>query len=164
LKIKYSVLGLLLSMPLLAADADLPAFADFPVNTGEQRLQSIDFDSHPEARNFRTRLEYNLNETANFAGHYILTSWGCGTMCQMIALIDVNNGEVFMPPELVSSLGFCYRRDSSMLILNPVQDLEEMFGDQVPAWFNMLYYQWDGEQVQQLLETREPVIEDCDFF
>lgn len=34
------------------------------------------------------------NQRPNFAGHYILTTWGCGTSCLMGAIIDARTGKV----------------------------------------------------------------------
>mgnify|MGYP001213444301 FL=1 len=39
----------------------------------------------------------------NFAGHYRLTSWGCGTACFQWAIIDVKSGQVFHLANLAST-------------------------------------------------------------
>ncbi len=47
-------------------------------------------------RMFKTRLAWAAkNQRPNFAGHYILTSWGCGTTCLMGAIIDAKTGKVY---------------------------------------------------------------------
>jgi len=143
----------------------LPAFDDSPVLQSDAILSSVDLSSHPDALNFRTRLEYSLNEPVNFAGHYILTSWGCGTMCQMIALIDVLTGDVFFPPDFVSSYGSCFKPNSNLVILNPVDEFFlDSFDDEPPEWFNVGYYLWDGQDMQLLTENQQVVLEDCEFF
>ena len=38
----------------------------------------------------------------DFAGHYVLVSWGCGTSCIMLATIDVRNGIASLFPFTVS--------------------------------------------------------------
>ena len=44
---------------------------------------------------FRTRLRSAAqNLKSNFAGHYILTAWGCGAQCVMGAVIDAKTGRV----------------------------------------------------------------------
>lgn len=46
-------------------------------------------------KKFKTRLKEAVdNYQANFAGHYILTTWGCGTNCPDGAIIDARNGRV----------------------------------------------------------------------
>jgi hypothetical protein len=50
------------------------------------------------AREFRTRLREAAREKPNFAGHFIVTTWGCGTECVEGAIIDARTGRVFMLP------------------------------------------------------------------
>jgi len=149
--------------PEFVAESSLPVFEDFLVAQSEATLASIDLKSHPNVANFKTRLEYNLNESANFAGHYIATYWGCGTMCQMVAIIDVLDGSVFFP-DITTSYGACHRADSTLFITNPADEyLLEAYAGDFPDWFAMGYYQWDGEQMNLLTETQEITeLEDCD--
>jgi hypothetical protein len=57
-----------------------------------------------EALLFRTRIREGAKSGPNFAGHYTLISWGCGTSCQQYALVDAVNGHVFdLPFRYVSS-------------------------------------------------------------
>ena len=45
---------------------------------------------------FKTRLRWAAkNQKPNFAGHYILTSFGCGSECVMGAVIDAKTGKVY---------------------------------------------------------------------
>lgn len=149
--------------PEFVAESSLPVFEDFLVAQSEATLASINLKSHPNVANFKTRLEYNLNESANFAGHYIATYWGCGTMCQMVAIIDVLDGSVFFP-DITTSYGACHRADSTLFITNPADEyLLEAYAGDFPDWFAMGYYQWDGEQMNLLTETQEITeLEDCD--
>ena len=150
-----------ISEVLQTAASSKPEFEDFTVSPSNERLQAIDFSSHPDAENFRTRLEYLLNEPANFAGHYALTYWGCGTMCQMIAIVDVHNGKVSFP--LTTSLGACFRANSTLLITNPLDELTiEDFGEEMPAWLRSGYYDWDGRQMQLLMESQQAVDVACE--
>jgi hypothetical protein len=41
-------------------------------------------------------------EGPNFAGHYTVTHWGCGSNCWSIAIIDARNGNVYFPRGLPS--------------------------------------------------------------
>ena len=34
----------------------------------------------------------------NFAGHYVIVTWGCGSPCMMAAIVDLKSGRVFPPP------------------------------------------------------------------
>ena len=63
---------------LLSANAQTgaPRFDDYPVNeryTGKTAPLVLS----REARTYRTRLREAAREKPNFAGHFIVTSWGC---------------------------------------------------------------------------------------
>ena len=147
------------------AAAVTPTFSDYTVARSNSVLNDVDLSSHPDAANFRTRLEDNIHSAANFAGHYIMTSWGCGTMCQMNAVIDVDSGDVFFPADFTSSYGACFKADSNLVILNPVDEaFMEAFDGELPEWFRVGYYLWDGQEMQLLTENQRPVLEECEFF
>jgi hypothetical protein len=72
----------------------LPRFKDYPVSdffTGANAPLVLKRDD----RMFRTRLREASREKPNFAGHYILTFWGCGTSCVMGAVVDAKTGRVY---------------------------------------------------------------------
>src|SRR4051794_36214809 len=50
--------------------------------------------SDPEARRFRTRLREASASGPNFADHFTLVTWGCGTECHVVAVIDAVTGIV----------------------------------------------------------------------
>jgi len=74
---------------------------------------------------FRTRLRSAASEKPNFAGHYILTAWGCGAECLMGAIIDANTGHVYWLPFTVCCWGanaaddfqpIAFRLDSRLIV------------------------------------------------
>lgn len=76
---------------------DAPKFTDFPSNifTGINAAPKLTNDG--TTRMFRSRLLEWSKEKSNFAGHYILASWGCGTDCTSIAIIDAQTGNIYHP-------------------------------------------------------------------
>ena len=44
---------------------------------------------------FRTRIREGMRDGTNFAGHYAIVSWGCGTECVDYVIGDVATGRVF---------------------------------------------------------------------
>jgi len=44
---------------------------------------------------FRTRIREAARSKPNFAGHYVLASWGCGAECLSSAIVDVKTGAVY---------------------------------------------------------------------
>lgn len=84
-------------MQTATAQQRVPQFKDFPA--GEQyRGKSHAVVLAGDARRFRTRLKDAAKGKPNFAGHYIVAIWGCGTECLEGAIIDVKTGRVYMLP------------------------------------------------------------------
>lgn len=104
----------------------VPRFEDFPVSAG------------PPARNaplvltrrdmaYRTRLREAAAGRPDFAGHYVLAPWGCGTECLMGAAVDARTGRVTFLPIATCCLGeaaaeghtamVAFRPDSVLLVL-----------------------------------------------
>jgi hypothetical protein len=92
-------------LPLTIDDAALlhpPTFAEYPV-LGEFQgpAAPLNIESHSLARRFRPMSRKGATEGPNFAGHYTIASWGCGSGCVQFAIIDARNGRVFLPPEVL---------------------------------------------------------------
>lgn len=54
---------------------------------------------------FRTRIREAAQQPANFAGHYVLASWGCGAECLSFAIIDRKTGAVYFNDQTVCCWG-----------------------------------------------------------
>lgn len=81
---------------------ELLPFDKYPVNTIFKGTPSknIDITTHPWAHQFRTMLREGAKKGVNFAGHYTIATWGCGTGCFEFGIIDVHTGKVFFPANL----------------------------------------------------------------
>jgi hypothetical protein len=104
---------------------EVPTFAGFPVReifTGTPA--TVDLASDPRAGTFRTRLRRGAAEGPNFAGHYTIVTWGCGTDCQVTAVVDARTGRVAFAPFTAYS-GTAFRLDSRLLIENPRRPEDE---------------------------------------
>ena len=77
---------------------DAPRFDDYPAKPYTGPNAAPDVLGDPRSRMYRTQLRGWAKEKPNFAGHYILATWGCGTGCTQIAVIDALTGKVFHPP------------------------------------------------------------------
>src|ERR1044071_985780 len=76
------------------AQSRIPRFRDYPVSE-TYRGKTAPLVLTRDDRIFRTRLRWAAqNLKPNFAGRYILTTWGCGTSCLMGAVIDARTGRV----------------------------------------------------------------------
>jgi hypothetical protein len=99
-----------------------------------------DLASHPDATTFRSVLQEGSAHGVNFAGHYTLVMWGCGSPCNRFALIDRWTGAVYFPP-IGPALGAQFRADSTLLIADPpgmirlqCPELRHMFSTQYWVW------------------------------
>jgi len=128
------LLGVLLSLPSIAqiSPKSAPVFADYPVS-------EIYIGKHAKAKTgkgvgqphplygympsmFRTRLnEAAKSGSVNFAGHYILTVWGCGTGCLDGGIVDAKSGDVFWLPAVeccAGGDGFIVDKNSRLLVIS----------------------------------------------
>src|SRR6476469_2157558 len=93
----------LLTAAVSAADAQaptLPSFDRYPVHVWKGKPKPPNLRSHKDARLFRTALRNAARDGINFAGHFVLTTWGCGSSCTVGAIIDGKTGAVFFPKQL----------------------------------------------------------------
>lgn len=140
----------------------VPKFADFPVRenfTGKPAV--VDLASDPSAPTFRTRLRRGAAEGPNFAGHFTVVAWGCGTDCQVTAVVDARTGRVAFAPFTAYS-GTAFRLDSRLLIENPRRPEDEGLpasndaspppaaSDPVDPYDRPGYWVWDGATFEKL--------------
>ena len=109
--------------------------------------------THPESSTWRTQLREGSRKGPNFADHYTIVTWGCGTDCMQIAIVDARNGTVFFPDNLgvlsfvnvhddVFEAGVLrFRRDSRLLIAvgMPNEDASQR---------GVSYYEWTGRDLR----------------
>jgi hypothetical protein len=81
------------------AQRSVPRFNQYPTKVEKARAKAINFKRNPDARSFRTRLSEAMRNGVNFAGHYIVTGWGCGTGCTNGAIIEARTGDVIWPDQ-----------------------------------------------------------------
>lgn len=127
-------------------------FSNYRVS--EQILESpapLDLSSHPWGFTFKTQISstYNENKKPNFAGHYIVASWGCGSNCQSGVIIDQKTGKIYDLPETASASRY-YFGYSNLLIVNPGNtkkscDIKKTAGC-VPATF----YLWENNNFREI--------------
>jgi hypothetical protein len=119
-----------------------PAFKDYPV-IGPRAVARprVDLSSHPRAKRFKTMLTQAARGGPNFAGHFRIVEWGCGSGCAEVAVIDLISGKVTFPPELgvvvypmpvedefSKRYGLLFRVDSRLLVVNGVAGPVELLG------------------------------------
>jgi hypothetical protein len=82
----------------IAASEKLPTFGSFPA---QQRFTGVPAKptlQTPGQRLFRTQITEGARNGPNFAGHYTIAEWGCGTSCVSLAVVDAETGIVSEGP------------------------------------------------------------------
>jgi hypothetical protein len=121
-----------------------PRFEEFPalVYTGQRAGVQL---RDAQSREYASALRAASRQPVNFAGRYVLTTWGCGASCVMGAAIDAKTGSVTWLPftvccwDLKITEPLEYRPDSQLLILHGSLD-EKGAGSEVH------YYDFDGRR------------------
>jgi hypothetical protein len=129
-----------------------PRFKDFPATAYTGQAAGVQLHG-AKSRMYATRLRLGSREPVNFAGHYILTTWGCGASCTMGAAIDARTGAVTWFPytvccwDLDVDEAIEYRLDSRLFITHGSLD-EKGAGSAVH------YYHFDGGRFVPLRVAR----------
>jgi hypothetical protein len=157
---------LVLFVPFLAFAAESPQFSDFPIASvyiGRHALPDL---STSLARQFRTRLTDAARMAPNFAGQYIVVTWGCGTGCGMGAIVNAGTGKVvFLPTTMVipedshdSVESVQFRLESRLIIftahINNAQDVKDQI--EIMPGIGPHFYIFDGSRLVRLKTLARP--------
>ena len=131
-------------------DVATPRFEDFPApQIRIVKPSPVDLDSHPKARQFITMITMGAKEGPNFASHYTIAQWGCGTSCVAFAIIDAITGKVYFPPALShvgwagwweKEYGLKFRVDSNLLKVYGSPNEQDEKG--------IFYYTWKDNKLE----------------
>jgi hypothetical protein len=131
-----------------------PKFSDYPARVSSHAGSASPKLTTPGQRKFQTMIRDGAARGPNFAGHFTIAEWGCGTSCVQFAVIDNESGAVYESP--FGSLpkadiclgggdpddtGVFYKPDSSLLIVRGCPNFKDC------ATF---YYLWTGTQFKVL--------------
>jgi hypothetical protein len=93
----------------------LPRFEDYPAKEFSSGVLAAPKIVTPAQRMYRTRIREGVEKGwgvyrdgkdlkgPNFAGKMIVVRWGCGAPCLMMAMVDAETGEVYLPPLSVAN-------------------------------------------------------------
>lgn len=132
-----------------------PRFEQYPAKVEKARVKAIDFKRNPDAKTFRTRLSEAIREGVNFAGHYVVAGWGCGTGCISGAIIDARTGNVYWPIEFnalsvwysgdsYADEPVAYRKDSRLIVISGSPGVKDGGQDKPQGKY---YYEWKGNRL-----------------
>jgi hypothetical protein len=144
-----------LSAPGYASETT-PQFQDFASENVIINKSVAPDLSTGRARQYKTRLRQAIKLPANFAGHYRLVIWGCGTSCATGAVLDKSDGRViFLPFTICCSEDYsddfqpiAYRQDSRLIVFSGLIDEAGVNGAH--------YYLFDGRKFGLLKTIAAP--------
>ena len=148
---------------LLWQITDMPAtpkplaarFAEFAVHETFHGKPAPAVITRAEERRYRTVLREGAGEGPNFAGHFTIVQWGCGTNCWQAAVVDAKTGNIYPLPSIrhpgmdyFESDWLHFRRDSRLLIM--CTNCREWL-----IWnCDQHYFVWNGMDFEEI--QREP--------
>ena len=98
-------------------------FSRYKVSIFKGKLAPPDFKTDRAAFLFRTQIKNQCkSEGINFAGHFTLVHWGCGSACEEIAIVDRTNGKIYysnlvpLPKSVFYEV--TYKPYSTMIVMN----------------------------------------------
>lgn len=132
-----------------------PKFSDYAVKVEKIKPAKLDL-SDPEDRTFRTRLRAAAKRGVNFAGHYLVTAWGCGTGCLNGVVINAKTGKIYYP-KFLNNFGLGngewaqnleavdFKINSRLLVINGFIGGEDELNDE-----GKYYLEWTGTDFKRV--------------
>jgi hypothetical protein len=108
-----------------------------------------------EARLYRTVIRDEFTQPANFAGHYRVAIWGCGTDCRNFAIVDKYTGATYTMPG-VQAIAGVMGNDDERVDFRPGSRLLIVAGcfnddcDDSSAKAARFFYEWTGTRLRQI--------------
>jgi hypothetical protein len=119
----------LLSLMLAACAAQdataAPSFAQYAESSNPLKPGAKPKLRATQDREFKTRIAEASEQSVNFAGHYVLSSFGCGAGCVMSFALDKNSGKISWLPFTVccwddveaGAQPLTFRKDSRLVVV-----------------------------------------------
>jgi hypothetical protein len=135
-------------------------FTDFAVSSSFHGKPATPILATRSQRLFRSAIREAAAKGPNFAGHYTIAEWGCGSGCMSSAVVDAVTGKVFAAPFRILSMplaeneggheyqGAVYKLNSRLLIADGCAE-ETNCGT--------YYYEWSDNKFNQLRFDPAPV-------
>lgn len=152
------------SLTAFAQVGAIPRFEEYPVTKVFQGTPAPPILVTPEERLYRTRIRNGVRDgegvwrengvegipRPNFAGHYIVVTWECGSPCNEMAIVDAVTGKVYKPPMSETHLlplldgapcfpGVEFHLDSKLMIMTPTPNMAR-----VPIYIH--YFLWENNK------------------
>jgi hypothetical protein len=136
------------SVQSLKAESE-PRFEEYPAeSTFSGKPAAVRLESATYGKFYRTRLRDGAIKGPNFAGSFTIVTWGCGSSCQIVAVVEARTGRL-SEQTLRTANGVQFQKTSRLIIADPVRQndppLSECASCGTPA-----AYVWTGTQFQHV--------------
>jgi len=146
-------------------DHKVPRFEDYPETekwAGSPPKVALD---RPVVRMFRGQFRYAALQPPNFAGHYRIAIWGCGTQCLEGGMIDLATGRVIELPTSLRGKGgeywmLCFsafqpsgvesRADSRLLVIR----CANIIGKEGGSYLRTSYFVFENDSFKKIGEVK----------
>nr|WP_315218414.1 hypothetical protein [uncultured Flavobacterium sp.] len=113
-----------LLMSLVANSQTIEGYSFEKYKTENQPIikkAKINYQSNSTAKTYKSRITEGYNAgKIDFAGHYILIIWGCGTGCISGAMVDIRDGKVYdIPLDEETAYYGCYSEEDERALYKP---------------------------------------------
>ncbi len=108
-----------------ASTTSAPTFGEYHESVAKLKANAKPKLVSSQERQFKTKIIEASRQRVNFAGHYVLSSFGCGASCIMSFALDKKSGEVAWLPFTVccwdnvkvDAEPISYKKDSRLVII-----------------------------------------------
>lgn len=156
---QYSTLVALWLIAGVSSASPPPRFETYPAEARFSGVPAKPLLETALARKFRTVIKNGAGQGPNFAGHFTVIAWGCGSGCRQIIIADAKTGKLIelpftvltMPPlsaedDAEALSGDEFKIDSRLLALSGCLDEDE-------ARCGKHYFVMDGQQLHALASS-----------
>ncbi len=136
-----------------------PRFEDFPAGRIYKGVPApVDLRSDAEAPTYRTRLREGARKGPNFARHYTVVSWGCGSNCEATMIVDAITGRVY--GGFGDERGAEFKLNSNLVIADPGSGPEtNAYDSDLTTRLPARYYVWNDHKFKLVYEEACSVID-----
>lgn len=138
--------GNFVALTAWARNHGMPSFEGYSVSIGwTGQAVTPDVHSNPEARRYRTSVRETVAEGPNFADHFALVWWGCGSPCVRFLIVDLSTGRTYSNGEQLVTRPM-FRRDSRLIVEDPTGFMTDSIGH--PGFPRVRYWEWTGRNLR----------------
>jgi hypothetical protein len=126
-------------------------FEDYPAKDSSAKIRPapVRLETAQYGQLYRTKIREGAARGPNFAGSYTVITWGCGTSCQILAVVDARTGQLSRQT-LQLAQGARYRRNSTLLLADPIDATVQRSSQPCSSCGTPAFYRWTGERFAPL--------------